>query len=248
MKLEVIFNMEPKLPESLPIRIVSKQERLYRVYTQSITKNTQLNNYHYLDVNNDNKLILKETKECAFEADAVHRFTPIIKNGEILPALYLANTPQTALSETIFRKSDIIAGYTPKPITLKNVAGKFMNLLSINRDLKLCNLTSPYLKDGKSPVFDFSEHDSISGPASLKCYKRCHDIATAIYNHSDQVDGIYWESRHLANTFNILVWDKRGTPVLNKIMHEYPLSIGNGLNEVREEANRIGIPASSLVI
>ncbi len=247
MKQGAIFKMSLKLPENLPLRLLSSKEQLYRVYTQSNTSNTALNSYHYLDINKENKLILKETGEDAFESDATHRFTPIINNNKLVPSLYLANSPQAALSETIFRKSDVIEGYSPKPITLRHVKGKHMTLISLANNLRLCNLTTPLLAGGLTPKFNFSADDTISGPASAKCYRRCHDIATAIFNHTDNVDGLYWESRHLPNTFNILIWD-RGHPIIQSAIYDYPLSTGHGLREIIEESARLNIPCSSLII
>ena len=135
-------------------------------------------------------------------------------------------------------------------LTLADLNGKFLVEGIVNQNLSLCDLASPYLKGEALEVFDFTSQESIDSKESAKAYKRCHEIANAIYHHSDQVDGLYWESRYLTNTYNIVIWqrDHTSTPFIHLTPErEMALSSDKGRQVILLEACRLNVPARELM-
>ena len=243
------------LPKKLPIWKLDVGSPVYRVFKESLNADgdrnfeaTDFNCYEHV-INNDGVLQTKEGK-CAYLKQAVHRFSPTIEGNELVPAIYVGTTEFAAFSETLFRAHD---NPQPKPIVMCDVENRYLVDFFLDRELLLCDLSTPYHKGGVYECFDFTPLGSVYSKHSSKSYKRCHEIANAIYQHKDEVDGLFWESRHLPNNFNVVIWnwDGKDTPLVYNPMVgariELPLFEGNGKYRVLKEAARLNIPAADLM-
>ncbi|MFT4929392.1 MAG: hypothetical protein ACI8WB_005525 [Phenylobacterium sp.] len=254
------------LPETLPIVEYAMGHVFHRVFTESLDEEgirqyeaNEFNDYSRLFLSGgllQRKLTVGHSGECAYQRMQVHRFSPIIADPatyseRIVPAIYAGTSFNAALSETIFRQHDRVK---PKPINRHHLINRYGVQLITNQKIKLCVLTEPYLSEGSEAVFPFSEHEVIQCAATAEGYRRCHEIASAIYHHPDKVDGLFWQSRHMDNTFNLVLWSRgRKYSVspfdLLQYRHqttEEPLFEGPGLRKVYNEAARLHIPAARL--
>lgn len=256
------------LPRDLPIRILDKHQSLYRVYKESLKKDgtraygpEDYNAYPYLKLNNGQLKVANG--DCAFWSKAVYRFSPVVDETTIVPAIYLGTSDIDAFHETIIRRHDLPTNEAQtdknnavkhKPIVAKDLAGRYLVNLFLKRRLSFCDLSRQFLKGEQQALFDFTAAESVESKESVNAYKRCHEIANAIYHHKDNVDGLFWESRHLENNFNLVIWDRLGTkaPLMTfpgpDAVPEKPLFEGEGLMLLQRELDRCKIPASALAL
>lgn len=238
------------MPKELPKKEVLDGSTVFRVFSESLdddgNRKYEANQFNpYFAVTLKSGSLLTEQGKCAHFKKKTHRFSPTVDGKRLVPAIYIGTTENVALSETIFRSHD-----KKKPITLSDLDGKYLSELSFNQKVVLCDLSSPLLKGGALAQFDFTSEESIDSKQSTKAYKRCHEIANAIYQHKDKVDGLIWESRHLPNTYNIVLWQRESDfePLDNyPLVREELLLTGKGKQTVLLEACRLEIPASELM-
>jgi hypothetical protein len=117
------------------------------------------------------------------------RFAPIRDaKGNVVPYLYLGDSLQCAIFETIFHNVDYAAA--DPSVVLKDFEGKAHCTIKTTRSLKLAKLNGTGLKKLKVSRLELIESLPVDYEDTAKWAERIH-------NDYPDVDGLVWQSRQL---------------------------------------------------
>lgn len=162
------------------------------------------------------------------------RFHPLLtEGGEPVATLYGSNTPDGALSETVFH--DVPFRGPGRQISLATLRNLMLSTLAPRRDLKLAQLHGHGLRR-----IQISRRELIECDASR--YDWTRRWGAALHDSTPDLDGMTWVSRqHDTSLALVLFGDRVARDEFDAIEPPLPLAWGPGLARVYEAAEAADI-------
>lgn len=132
------------------------------------------------------------------------RFSPVFDpSGKIIPTLYAGTTLDCALMETIFHDVPFAPGF--KPLSRGTLAGKVHTTFTLNRDLKLVDLSAVALRKlgvNRGHLIDTTKAH----------YRETRQWAERLYAQCEVAQGLRWTSRQDDRAQAVLFFGTRVKP------------------------------------
>jgi hypothetical protein len=142
-------------------------------------------------------LAIEYAEQC-YSSDTLQRFTPVLRDGQIVPAAYAAETDQTALWEVVLRgvRHDGI-----RRVPQRQVRDRYLVQLRLLRDLRLLNFTKPAVAN----VVARGRRPPDVTAAWPSAYRGTRQWAQELYARIPAIDGFIYESHQLPHNCIVLL-------------------------------------------
>lgn len=115
------------------------------------------------------------------------RFSPLVrKDRSCLPALYAADTFESAIHESVFHDQTYAPG--EKFITVDKITSRAQSILTVGKDIRLASLNQPDLMSLGLTLSDLIHTDATT-------YAETARWAEAFYEADRTISGLVWTSR-----------------------------------------------------
>lgn len=116
--------------------------------------------------------------------DCDHRFSPLLRSGSPLGTIYLAETKEVAIAETLWRQLPLRRAR----LMFERVQSRTIGTVTTARDLLLKELHDPGLR-----ALGLRDENLTHTPST--CYRRTRAYGQALLDDHPDVDGFVWMSR-----------------------------------------------------